>query len=309
MKIFNNIHIKGSLRIAFLSLLALSCNDDAEIDYNEDKAITQQISNPYLQVTTSFVPFKPGSAEYKIGFNVINGVKEINKVNVYTTFKDAKSGEFSNERLIGTYNITSAYRTVVTDNLTYAELKEGLTVDGAALPANDADIAPGSSWSFRFEGITTTGSDLSLLGTINMVFSKYAGNYKVIDASYYRIGVLTAQWAGEERFIGHVDDVTLSYNDHWGSFAWAGASFNFTVDPTTQAITVPILTASGLFGGTRAIGCKTDKAVFKSVPCDGSNKLVEDPIAGKHKIYLTYGYFTDGSGPREFYEVLEKIVN
>lgn len=279
------------------------------MNYDKTAAINQQVLDPYLQVTTGFVSFTPGTPEYSIGFNVINGVKAINKVNVYTTFKDAGSGLSSNEHLIGTYNVTDPYRTIITDKLTYAELKDGLTVNGQPLPASDEDVVPGSGWTYRFEGVNQSGEPVSLLGAINMVFSKYAGLYKVIESKYYRIGVLTAEWTGQERFIGHVDDVTLSYNDYWGSFAWAGASFNFSIDPTTKAITVPILTSSGLFGGNRAINCKTDKGLFKNVPCDGSSILVEDEVTGKHKIYLTYGYFTDGSGPREFYEVLEKIVN
>lgn len=310
MKIYSNRYFKGFLLITFFSLLWLSCDDESnEIEYSENTAIEQQVSSPYIQVITGFVSFKPGTAEYSIGFNVINGVKSLSKVNVYTTFKDAKSGSFSNERLIGSYDVTSPYRTVVTDKLTYAELREGFTVNGQALPASDVDVAPGSGWTYRFEGIETSGASVSLLGAINMVFSKYAGLYKVIESSYYRIGVLTSTWTDQERFIGHVDDVTLSHNDYWGPFGWTGSSFNFTVDPTSKAITVPVITESGIYTGTRAIGCKTDKGLFKNVPCDGSNKLVEDDVTGKHKIYLTYGYFTDGSGAREFYEVLEKIVN
>ena len=76
-----------------------------------------------------------------------------------------------------------------------------------------------------------------------------------------------------------------------------------------MAIEVPIITESGLYSGNRALSCKTDKNQFKNVPCDGSNILIEDNVNGKHIIKITYGYFTDGSGPREFYEVLEKIVN
>uniref|UniRef100_UPI0030CA20B7 hypothetical protein n=1 Tax=uncultured Flavobacterium sp. TaxID=165435 RepID=UPI0030CA20B7 len=40
-----------------------------------------------------------------------------------------------------------------------------------------------------------------------------------------------------------------------------------------------------------------------------NNTIVRDNVDGKDKIYMTYGYFTTGSGPREFYEVLEKIVD
>ena len=312
MKIFvNKEYLTGCLLI-LLSLLWLSCDDEPEIDYDKTAAIDQQVLDPYLQVTTGFVSFTPGTPEYNIGFNVINGVKKIDKVNVYTTFKDAASGQSSNEVIIGTYDVTSPERTVITDKLTYAELTQGLTVNGQPLPASDEDVVPGSGWTYRFEGIQPSGESLSLLGAINMVYSKYAGLYKVIESNYFRIGVPGSppNWNGSERFIGHVDDVTLSHNDAWGPFDdWAGESFHFSIDPVSMAIEVPIITESGLYSGTRALSCQTDKSQFKNVPCDGSNILIEDNVNGKHIIKLTYGYFTDGSGPREFYEVLEKIVD
>jgi hypothetical protein len=73
-----------------------------------------------------------------------------------------------------------------------------------------------------------SGESLSLLGAINMVYSKYAGLYKVIESNYFRIGVpgTPPNWNGSERFIGHVDDVTLSHNDAWGPFDdWAANHF------------------------------------------------------------------------------------
>ena len=81
-------------------------------------------------------------------------------------------------------------------------------------------------------------------------------------------------------------------------------------------MTIPLLDENGqlahgdpLFSGNRALGCHTEPELFTNVPCDGSNMLIPDDVNGKHRMILTYGYFTDGSGLREFYEVLEKIVN
>ena len=105
MKIFiSKEYLTGCLLI-LLSLLWLSCDDEAEIQYDQNAAIDQKVLDPFLQVTTGFVSFKPGTPSYDIEFNVINGVKEINKVDVYTTFIDAASGQSSNERLIGTYGV------------------------------------------------------------------------------------------------------------------------------------------------------------------------------------------------------------
>jgi len=130
----------------------------------------------------------------------------------------------------------------------------------------------------------------------------------VIESAYYRIGENNGDWNGEVRFIGSVDEDTYSYNDYWGLFGWAGKSFNFDVDYSDNTINAPLI-VDGLFSGNRALNCNEEPGIFENVPCEGSNVVVEDEASGKHRIYLTYGYFTDGSGAREFYEVLEKIVD
>jgi hypothetical protein len=38
------------------------------------------------------------------------------------------------------------------------------------------------------------------------------------------------------------------------------------------------------------------------------NKAVRDDVDGKDRIYMSYGYLNPASGSREFYEVLEKVV-
>jgi hypothetical protein len=304
--------------LVIFSLLWLSCSDDDNtVDYNQNAAINQSVLDPYLQVTTGFVPFKPGTAEYTIGFNVINGVKALDKVNIYATFKDAGTGKSSNEVLVETYDIDSPYRTVVTDQLTYNELKEGFTINDGSLPASDEDIVPGSGWTFRFEGVEASGNAVDLPGAINMVLSKYAGLYVVSESTYVRgPGEFLGDWNGTEVFIGHVDEVTLSYNDRWGVFDWSGCSFNFSIDPTSKAITVPILTDCGVFSGTGAINCKDNAGSFKNLSdylghavCPVSNILIDDEVNGKHVIKLTYGYMGANGIPRAFTETLTKIVD
>jgi hypothetical protein len=223
---------------------------------------------------------------------------------LYGKFKDASTGEFTNEKVYGTYEV-GELRNVITDTLTYDDLKADLT---PALPDVDEDVPPGSGWVFRFEGVNASGEHVILGGAINMVRSKYAGNYTVLQSDYYRIGVhrTDLDWSGQTRFIGHVDEVTLSYNDFWGPLGWGGCAFHFTVDPDDKSIFVPILAECGLFSGLYEASCQNNKSVFDNVPCDGSNKIVDDEGGeGKHRIYLTYGYVS-ASGPREFYEVLEK---
>jgi len=291
-----------------LTLFAFSCDDDNTVEYDKGAAIFQKVADPFLQVTTPVIGFQAGTESYDLGFNVINGTKALTEVKAYSIFTDAETGLQSNEVLLSTFPVAQPNRNIVTGNITYDELKAGLSVNGAALPTDEVDLKVGSGWKLRFEGTTATGETIPLAGNINVaVLSRFAGIYKVVKSEYYRIGVLTATWTGETRFIGSVNETTFSYNDYWGNFPWTGNQFNFTIDFDTNVITAPIA-VDGLFSGTRGIGCPTDAADFTVFGCANTNVLIPDDATGKHKIKLTYGYFTDGSGSREFYEELEKVV-
>jgi len=298
-----NIKLIYAFSIA-LMLFAFSCNDDDFVVYGTETK--QQIADPFLQIKTPVIAFQAGTPSYTMEFNVVNGLKKITSVEVYKIFTDATTGNQSNEALLASYPVGDGL-TVITDDLTYADLKAGLTINGGPLPDSELDLPIGSGWVFRFIGRRDAG-DLELPGTINVgVLSRFAGLYKVIEAAYYRIGVLTngGPWVGETRFIGSVDATTFSHNDFWGPFAWGGHAFTFTLNEADNTIIVPV--DGGIYSGNRALSCSTEPEQFTNVPCVGSDILIPDNVNGKHIIKLTYGYYTDGSGPREFYEVLEKI--
>lgn len=303
IKIFNFI-------IAALLLGFSACTIDPEIvEYDETNTQNLAVGQPYVQVVTPVIAFQAGTANYALKFNTIHSLKKLASVNVYSTFKPAGSTTTSNEALFKSYTVTADAKNALSSTITYADLKNGLTFGGQPLPANELDLAIGSSWTMRFEGVLTNGQKIDLPGSINVaVLSRFAGLYKVVNSKYYRIGVLTGNWNTEERYIGSVNAETFSYNDYWGYFPWAGKSFRFKLN-ANNTIQVPIITGDGLFSGTYAINCTDNADKFANVPCEGSNLLVPNDATGKHKLYLTYGYFTDGSGAREFYEELEKIVN
>ena len=321
MKIFNktNVLIKGYSLAFVFTLLMVSCDQTREIDYTTKGSLSQGVVDPYIQVVTGFVPFEPGTASYDFKFNVINGEKALNQARFYKTYTDASTKESSEEVLVGTYDLSSPYRNVIELSLTYADLADGIVVNGGSLPASDEDIPGGSSWAFRFEGVNTSGEAVELPGAINMVLSKYAGLYEVIESKYVRTTSIVedfGDWNGSEVFIGFVDETTLSYNDAWGYFAWGGCSFNFSYDPEDHIVTeVPILTACGVFSGDGPINCKDDKPKFAAIDaalgfsaCGESNVIIDDDVNGEHIIKLTYGYIAS-TGPRQFYEVLRKKVN
>jgi hypothetical protein len=296
-----------NMKLAYLlsfSLLfvAFACNDDDFVEYGAEQP--QVVTDAFIQIKTPVIAFQAGTPSYTMSVNVINGLKRITAVDAYMIFTDASTGMKSNEALLGSYSLDAGNLTELNVELTYDDLKSGLTVNDLPLPADEQDVAIGSGWVVTFIGKRAEG-DIPLSGSVRIgVLSRFAGLYTVTMSEYYRIGVFSTGWNGQSRFIGSVDETTFSYNDFWGNFGWAGSHFNFRVRPD-NTIQVPIIVA-GLFSGNRAISCDTDAAIFTSVPCDGSNILIPDDVGGKHTIKLTYGYFTDGSGPREFYEVLVK---
>jgi len=291
----------------FGAFLFTSCNDDEAVEYQT--GLTQQITDPFLQVRTGVVSFQAGTESYNMRFDVINGVKALTQVNVYSFYTDNATGNISNEVLFESFPISGA-RTAIDHEFTYDDLREGIVLDGGGLPDDQTALAIGSGWRMRFEGVVSDGSVIPLSGSIFVgVLSRFAGLYVVSESKYVRIGVDNGGWDGGERFIGSVDEVTYSYNDFWGNFGWGGNAFHFVLDETSNTLTVPIITDDGLFSGNRATNCTDDPGLLSNVGCDGKNILIPDDVNGEHVFKLTYGYFTDGSGPREFTETLTKIVN
>ncbi len=303
MKILLNKYILFFIAIFMIG----SCGDDDFVE-NSTGGI-QKIADPFLQILTPVVSFQAGTPNYPIAFNVVNGERAVTKINVFSTYTDANSGMSTERILFKSYTVGADNLLEVRDTIDYNQLREGITIDGAGLPDDQVLLPVGSGWVLSFEGETAQG-DLTLGGKMNVaVLSRFAGLYRVIESDYYRINVQSgiADWRGQERFIGSVDATTFSYNDFWGPFGWSGSSFNFILDESDNSIMAPVIAGSGLFSGNRALDCNTEPGLFVDVPCDGSNMLIPDEVDGKHVIRLTYGYFSDGSGSRQFYEVLEKI--
>lgn len=287
------------------ALFGASCSEDTDIDYSESSAIKQEVPDAYLQILTPVVGFQAGTESYTLSMYAINATKDINKIMVYSVFTDAATGLVSDEVELTSFPVSAPNRSLVEGTLTYADLKDGVLIDGDPLPENEADLKVGSGWKLRFEGVRPNGDVVPLKGNINIaVLSRFAGMYKVLYGSYLRFDGISADYTGQERFIGSVDETTFSYNDYWGSFAWTGNQFNFTIDFDDNSIYVPIL-VDGLFSGTKPLRCGED--TFFNQPCEGSNILIPNEVDGKHKINLTYGYLGTG-GNREFHERLEKIV-
>lgn len=311
MKI-NILYYLGFITLMFFT----SCGEEEYQSIESEYGTTNlEAADALLNVNTQVVSFQAGTPSYNLNFDLLNGTKKVSNINVYSSFTDAATQTTSPVILFKSYPVGDNLRTNFSDDVNYSQLKNGITLNGEPLPDDEVSVAIGSGWLMTFEGVTADGTIVPFTNQARVaVLSRFAGIYKVIESAYFRIGSDSGPWTGEERFIGSVDETTFSYNDAWGPFGWAGNTFTFSIDETTNVVTVPLVDDSGqllngnaLFSGNRAVGCHTEESFFTNVPCEGSNVLEPDDVNGKHIIKLTYGYFTDGSGPREFYEVLEKI--
>src|SRR5687768_3867790 len=142
IKIFMKKHFSWRyLLIISITIGSLSCTNEEPVMFDPSAEAEEfVIADSYLQVQTPVVGFQAGTESYPIKVNVINGVNGVKTLNIYKTFNDTE-GNKSNEALLGTYPVGSDLRTVIKDDITYNELKQGLTIDGGALPANELDLA------------------------------------------------------------------------------------------------------------------------------------------------------------------------
>lgn len=305
--------IKYCCLIAGLGLVMSAC----ERDFVEYDSANEMRNDPFTKilVNTPVVSFVAGSENYTIDFLVITpNSDEVTSVDVYKTFTDSKTAETSSSVLLASYNVPAGQNTTrFTEQITFDELREGITIGGQPLTSNELDVAIGSSWVLTFDPVNSSGTTIFDAGSsINIgVLSPFAGIYEVIESDYYRIGAQSgaADWTGAQIFIGSVDDNTFSHNGWWGPFEAAGAFvFDLNDDNTLTVLDDP---SQLFFSGDDMLTCQDDASSFQNVPCAGSNVLEPSEVDDAHIIKLTYGYFTDSgdenAGPREFYEVLRKI--
>jgi len=317
--------------------------DEEVVGYDEE-AIDFQTADAYLKVITAGTELVEGRSDYSFRFIVIPGVEDIAKVNVYKKFIMGGTQEVTNEVLAYSYDIDdSQLSTNIEADVTMAELVEGIVVTNplSVLEAVVDSLVSGTICEMRFEVLRSDGSaanttdEASKKMRFTYLPNPYKGTYITTYGSYWRIelqvdgngdplGEDLTNYVGQTRTIGALNDTALTHPDWWGGFAWDGefvfyAGVNDATNPTDSSIrvTVPVEVdgvSQPLFSGSRMMSVESDgcgaAGAFNHPRVPGQCDVMIVPDAGGpgvHRIYLTYGYFTDGSGEREFYEILQKI--
>lgn len=295
-----------------LLMAAVSCNESEDLitaDAQEGGLVTTAGSS------FAYVVGSGDSYSFKLFVYQTERVKTTS-IKLYKSFFSTSDTLWSNEVLQETISVTETKNHYVESTpLDYAALAAGLQIGGADLPASDGGLSIGDYFKFRVEVVTDQGGEFEQSYNITYTVStRYAGNYKVLQGLYYRIGVDQGpMWNDEVIVIKSIDAITYQWVD-WGELSgWAGNTLFFQIDGEgniTYPLEWPAGTAQTLNGQPlicleRNAGDLTSVSPFTTTP----DVVIDDDVAGKDQLIMVYGYYTGGSGPREFLHHLQKVVD
>lgn len=304
--------------LGVLSLGLFSCNED-----NNDTLTGNEDIGGYVDIVNEAIPYVVGNGNtfnYNVRMNATQSPIAIAQVEVYKQFFDETNNKVSQKVLLNTYDfVGSPYSENVNFTVNYNELIAGLSIDGIALPAADNELNIGDYFELTYKITTVSGLVRSSAETTKLAVStRFAGNYKCTDGRYWRIGVPStvtfANWPAAT-VIESVDAATYRVKKYFGFFTNTSTAtsgdFYFRVD-TSDNLTYPVNTPDGIGqqGNTQPF-LRCGAPEFQYAPCAGSNIAVRDNVNGKDQLFMTFGYYTTSGaiGSREFYQVLEKIVD
>ncbi len=306
-------NIKYLTLILSVAFVLQSCNQDLE----ENEAIFVESVGGLLSINTTTIAYVVGNdATYTSSGSVYQGRVTVPSIDVMVSFTSSATGAVSNQALLTT--LTPAQEQNKTApfefSFKYEDLIAGLTIDGVPLSTNDGDLNIGDSFRLTYLPSTSTGGTVQNSAFSNVsVGTRFAGTYIPLDGAYYRIGVFSGELADwpDEIVIESVDATTYRVVEYFGFFD--GNEWFFQIDEN-DVITYPPETPAGdgqTGNGQPLITCQTNPGDMTNVPCDPSltNYVQRDDITGADILYMTMGYFTGGSGSREFYQVLQKDVD
>jgi len=292
---------------AFLALGLFSCEEDSDTltgNKNTGGLLTVQKTN------IAYVVGNGDTFQYATDLSAFQGREKVKTIEVYNQFTNV-DGDVSNKVLLTTLTLPNNQQLETTNlSVTYPQLIAGLTINGMALPTSDSGLNIGDYWTLSY---VTTSSDGGVTEnaakTKVSVGTRFAGTYRVVEGQYWRIGVhrTDINWDDLEVVIESVDATTYKKVKYAGPFD--GNEFYFTIDasdnvlvPTTYNGNTQLLNGAPATNCTENPGDLTNACPYGTI----SNTVVRDNVNGKDRIYMTYGYLA-GSGPREFYEILEKV--
>lgn len=306
------IKIYSLVALLFASFTFVSCDDSS------DELTGGAALGGELLVKKELIGYVVGNGlttNYVNELSIFQGEEKVQTVDVYKTFTTKNSSGvdiISNKVLLRTLSSpATAQHEVISFGVNYNDLAANLSLGGVALPASDVGLSIGDYWTLSYVSHLNNGqTHQSAISTKIAVGTRFSGTYRCVDAAYYRIGVFyydEATWPAKT-VIEAVNATTYRVTGYLGVFS-NHPSWYFTI--VNDVITIP-LTYGGspqLGNGQPFISCASNPTDMSQVFCGTSNVVIRDNVAGKDRLKMSYGYYTPGSGPRTFYQEMEKIVD
>lgn len=302
-------------------IVPFSC--DEKDDILTENAIEGGLINP---ATTSVNYVVGDGAAYTFGLDLVQGKtskQQITEVKIYKSvfrgavpFSDPEAegdsipARWSNEVLEETITISnSKSHSIRVTPMNFASLRSGLLIGGEELPATDSEMNIGDYFNFKVESILSDGRVVMQAYDVKIsVSTRFAGKYRLVEGAYWRIGVLTNEgsyWPAET-LMESIDAKTYKMN---GVAAWDDQELYFQIeDDGTISYPEKWNGVAQIINDQPLITCLTNPADMALAHCGSSNYIIKDNEEGKDRLIMSYGYYTSGSGPRVFYQVMEKIV-
>jgi hypothetical protein len=203
---------------------------------NED-LLTADAKTGGLAIATGSVPYKLGATpSVPLTLDIPMG-PGISKIEVFNQYFSTATGNKSAKILMSTVDIASGNASADIEkafSINYQDLSKDITIDGAALPADENLLPIGDKWVLTYESIMAADGRrvVNNANTTIAVANLYAGYYSCT-------GVFTHPTAGprdidETKFLTPVNAYSCSLPA--GDLGAAGYFVTITVDPATNDI-------------------------------------------------------------------------
>jgi hypothetical protein len=300
-----------TIKYIFIAMFSLALATSCSVD-GEDELTGGATEGGLVTLDAGAIGYVVGNdGTYIASGEVFQGRDKTTSIDVFKSFTDSDSGLSTEELLFESISLSDIQQGLPNDfsfQFKYENLIEGFP----SISTTDSDLNIGDFWTLKFVSTLEDGTQVTNASTVKVsVGTRFAGLYKTVEAEYYRIGVLTyteGDWPAET-LIESVDATTYRVVEYFGAFN--GNEWYFQIDENDK-ITYPDKTPDGdaqLGNGQPFITCAANAGDMTNVPCGATtNIVIRDDVDGKDRLVMSFGYFTAGSGSREFYQVLEKIV-
>lgn len=295
-----NIFLNGAFLLFILLVGACDGVDDLVTENAETGGL--------VEVQTPLLSYVVGDdVDYTVSLKVFQGDVKTTKINVLKKF--TSGDDVSDEIVLTTIDVTEDLTALYSFTTDFAALREGLTLNGSALPTSDSDLTIGDFWTLTYEAETSQGNTFRNADVTKIsVSTRLAGLYTISRGWYIHPSTapgLASDYSGSySRVIESVDAVYYRMGDIGPWENEVDNFFYFRVDENNNMI-IPKEWNGELqliWGADELATCADNPLELPDVTCNTTVELSDD---GHDIINVSYGYIRS-SGTRQFDEILIK---